>query len=73
VFFKKEGNQSSEGRSTQQIPVDSGEHLSHNIGEKTNHSGMYDLEIEVSIMIIDIYLLTCTYKVSSFNGRACNS
>jgi hypothetical protein len=43
------------------------------LGSRLAIQGMYALEIEVSIMIIDIYLLTCTYKVSSFNGRACSS
>jgi len=71
--FNKQCNQKSESSGTQHVPVDSGERLSHDSGEKTSHSGMYPLEIEIYIMIIDIYLLMYTYKVSSFNGRACSS
>lgn len=68
--FKQQSNCNSESSGTQHVPHDSGEHLSH---DKTNHSGICALELEIYIMIISIYLLTYTYKVSHFNGPVCSS
>ena len=66
--FKQQSNYNSESSNTQHVPHDSGECLSHDSGEHTIHLGMCSLELEISIMIINIYLLTYTYKVSYFNG-----
>ena len=71
--FKQQTTRNSESSGTQRVPHDSGERVSHDSGDHTSHSGMCALELKISIMILSIYLLTYTYKLSSFNGHVCSS
>ena len=65
--FKQQCNRSSESSGTWHVPTDVGVCMPHDSGEHTGHSGMCALEIEISIVIIDIYFLMYTYKFSSFD------
>ena len=65
--FKKQCNRNTESNYTLHVLADVGVCMSHDSGEQSGHSGMWDLEIEISTVIIDIYFLTYTYKFSSFN------
>jgi hypothetical protein len=42
-------------------------------GSRCTHSDMYASELEIFIVIVDIYFLTYTYILSSLNGRKCSS
>jgi hypothetical protein len=46
--------------------------MSNDSYEHSTHSGIYALELEIFIVIVDIYFLTYTYILTSLNGRACN-
>jgi hypothetical protein len=42
-------------------------HMSSDSVEQSTHSGMYASELEIFIVIVDIYFLTYTYILSSQN------
>ena len=71
--FKQQSTRNSESSGSQHVPHDIGERLSHDSGEHTSHSGMCALELKISIMILSIYFLTYTYKISYFHGHVCSS
>jgi hypothetical protein len=41
--------------------------MSNDSGEQSTHSDMYASELEIFIVIVDIYFLTYTYILSSQN------
>jgi hypothetical protein len=71
--FKQQCNRSSESSGIQQTPHHTRVHMSNDNGKQSTHYGMYASELEIFIVIVDIYFLTYTYILSSLNGRACSS
>ena len=65
--FMKRYYRSSESNGIQQTPRHTRVQMSSDSVEQSTHSGMYALELEIFIMIVDIYFLTYTYILSSQN------
>jgi hypothetical protein len=72
-FFKQQCNRIIESSDIKQTPIHTRENMSNDSGEESTHSGMHASELEIFIVIVDIYFLTYTYILSSLNGRSCIS
>jgi hypothetical protein len=65
--FKQQCYHNSESSGIQQTPRHTRVHMSSDSVEKSTHSDMYALELEIFTMIVDIYFPTSTYILSSQN------